>query len=78
MKTSAEILNNYLGLLRNLNHDTKLELIKKLVKSIKKDKSSMENCFERSFGALEDKKSADQIIEELKSSRNFTREIESI
>jgi len=76
VKANTEILNNYLGLLKNLNPDLKLELIKKLTKSVKKDISPKKNSFEKSFGAWKSKKKSDEIIEEIRSSRNFKREIE--
>lgn len=76
VKKNTEILNNYLGLMNNLNPNTKLELIERLSKSIKKDISIRKNSFERSYGAWESKKTSDEIIEEIRSSRNFNREIE--
>ncbi|MCF8308195.1 MAG: hypothetical protein K9I68_04215 [Bacteroidales bacterium] len=77
MKTNAEILNNYLGLLKNLNQETKLELIEKLAKSIKTGKKEKENRFEKSFGSWKSKKNSEQIINDIKESRTFNREIES-
>ena len=46
-------------------------------KSIKLN-SSDKNSFQKSFGAFKSKKSADEIIEEIKSSRAFNRQIEKI
>lgn len=77
MKTNAEIINSYLGLLKNLNQETKLELIEKLANSIKTGKKEKESRFENSFGSWKSKKSSDQIINEIRGSRTFNREIES-
>ncbi|MCF8232694.1 MAG: hypothetical protein K9J27_10940 [Bacteroidales bacterium] len=77
MKTNAEILNNYLGLLKNLSQETKLELIEKLAQSIKTGKKEKESRFEKSFGSWNSDKNPDQIINEIKGSRTFNREIES-
>lgn len=76
MKANTEILQNYLGLLHNLNPTTKIELIEKLSKSIKKDIKPKKNRFENSFGAWHGDETADEIIAEIRSSRTFNRKIE--
>lgn len=78
MKTNVEILNNYLGLLKNLSSEMKAELIKQLSLSLKKEKDGKEKKFGRSYGAWESKKPASQIIEEIRSSRYFKRQSESL
>jgi hypothetical protein len=55
----------------------KLKLIERLLKSVNKDMSSIDVRFERSFGAWDDSRDADEIINEIENSRNFDREIES-
>jgi hypothetical protein len=77
MKTEAQILDTYWGLLSNLNSDLKLQLIDRLSKSVDKDISTKKNRFEDSFGAWIDTRESEEIILELKNSRVFNREIES-
>lgn len=77
MKAETQILDGYWGLLSNLNPDLKLKLIEKLSKSVHKDLSANKNRFEKSFGAWNDSRESDEIINEIRSSRIFNREIES-
>jgi hypothetical protein len=76
-ETNTTIINGYIGLLENLSPDNKLDLISKLTASVKTDLSNKESSFKKSFGAFESEKTAEEIIEEIRSSRLFTREIES-
>jgi hypothetical protein len=71
------IINGYIELLENLSPSTKLELISKLTSSIKSDLKRKRSSFKKAYGAFESDKSAEEIIEELRSSRNFNRQIES-
>jgi len=77
MKTDTQILNNYLGLLTNLNPRLKLLLIEGLSKSIKKDITSRSDKIEKSFGAWQDSRNSEVIISEIRNSRTFNRKIES-
>ena len=67
----------YFGFLKNLNQESKLDLIAKLSQSVKEDISGQEIPLRDLFGAYQSKESADEIIEEIRSSRNFNRHIES-
>lgn len=71
------IVDGYLGLLENLSPSNKLDLISKLTASVKTDLTSKKSLFKKAFGAFESKNSAEEIIEEIRSSRVFNREIES-
>ena len=71
------IINGYIELLENLSPSTKLELISKLTSSIKSDLKRKRSSFKKAYGAFESDKSAEEIIEGLRSSRNFNRQIES-
>ena len=51
----------------------KLDLIAKLSDSIKSDLKSEKSLFQKSFGAFESKKSAEEIITEIRSSRMTNR-----
>lgn len=71
MQFNTAILNNYYGLLNNLDSESKLELIIKLSNSLMK--KNKKNNLDVLFGAFKTKKSADEIISDIKNSRNFKR-----
>lgn len=80
MKTTdinTTIIDGYLQLLDNLSPDIKLDLISKLTQSVKSDMKSKKSAFKKAFGGFVSKKSANEIISEIHSSRNFNRQIES-
>ena len=74
------LIDSYLGLLENLSPDNKLELISKLSDSLKSSKKPTEKPSDKSLddlsGAFIFDKSSDDLIKELKESRNFNRQIE--
>jgi len=74
---NTTILDGYIGLLENLSPDNKLDLISKLTASVKTDLGNKKSTFKKSFGAFVSEKTAEEIIEEIRNSRMFTREIES-
>lgn len=79
MKTSkidTVIVNGYFELLGNLSLTNKLDLISKLTASVKTDITSKKSMFNKAFGAFDSKKSAEEIIDDIRSSRVFNREIE--
>jgi hypothetical protein len=76
--TNTTIIDGYLQLLDNLSPTNKLDLISKLTASVKSDLTDKKSSFKKAFGAFQSKKSADQIIKEIRESRTFTREIEDI
>ena len=73
---NTTILDGYIGLLENLSPDNKLDLISKLTASVKTDLGNKKSTFKKSFGAFVSEKTAEEIIEEIRNSRMFTREIE--
>ena len=75
-ETNTTIINGYVGLLENLSPDNKLDLIAQLTASVKTDLGNKKSTFKKSFGAFESEKTAEEIIEEIRNSRLFTREIE--
>ncbi len=75
---NTTIIESYLQLLNNLSSDIKLDLIAKLTQSVKSDMKSKKNAFKKAFGGFTSKKSAEEIINEIHSSRNFNRQIESL
>ncbi|HAH56505.1 MAG TPA: hypothetical protein DCM02_14785 [Flavobacterium sp.] len=65
------IVETYSMLFDGLNSLSKIELIEKLTKSLKREKRIERDTFFESFGAFSDEKSAEEIILNLKSSRKF-------
>jgi hypothetical protein len=72
--TEKYIVNTYSNLFEGLNSVSKLELIEKLAKSIKKERKRSDKDFFKSFGAFGSEKSAEKIAKEIKESRKFNRE----
>jgi hypothetical protein len=72
------LIDSYLALLNNLSPDSKLELISKLSDSLKGSKKQTAKSINELFGAFVSIKSADQIISEIKTSRNFNRNTEEL
>ena len=70
------LIDGYLQMLDNLSPSDKLDLISKLTDSVKSDIKNKKSSFKEAFGAFESKKSADEIINEIRRSRTFTRQIE--
>lgn len=68
---NKNIVDTYSRLFEGLDAFTKLELIERLSKSLKKEKNSTEKAFFKSFGAFGSDKSAEEIVTEIKTSRNF-------
>ncbi len=71
--TDRHIVETYAGLFEGLSSTSKIELIESLSKSLKTEKTSKENSFYKSFGAFASNKSAEEIIEGIKLSRNFRK-----
>ena len=72
------LIDSYLGLLNNLSPDSKLELISRLSDSLKGSKKPTDKSISDLYGAFISKKSADEIITELKDSRIFNRKTEGL
>jgi hypothetical protein len=81
MKTTdlnTTLLDNYFGLIRNLSPEIKIDLIEKIAKTLKGNITSNKSSLTDAFGAWKSKKSADEIITELRENRNFNRQIETL
>jgi predicted metal-binding transcription factor (methanogenesis marker protein 9) len=70
------LIDSYLALLNNLSPESKLELISKLSDSLKGSKKPTNKSISDLYGAFISKKSADEIITDLKRSRQFNRKTE--
>jgi len=73
---NTTLIEGYLRLLGNLSPNNKLDLISKLTLSIKTDITGRKKSFFKAFGAWESKQSADEIINDIRNSRSFNRQIE--
>lgn len=68
---NRNIVNTYSGLFEGLDNSTKMELIKRLTKSLNKETNDTEKAFYKSFGAFPDDRPAEEITETIKASRKF-------
>ena len=74
--TEKHIIASYSTMFSGLSPLSKIALIESLTKLLKKDKVEKVDSFYKSFGAFSDEKSAEEIVNEIKSSRKFkNREI---
>lgn len=73
------IVDSYWGLLKHLSNDVKIRLINKLSASLVKEteKEDTTHLADKFYGAWVDARNAEDIIEDIRSSRNFSRTIES-
>ena len=69
------LIDNYIGLINNLEPKYKLEIIEKISKSLRNREKITER--KSTFGAFISKKSAEEIIEDVRSARKFNRVIET-
>jgi len=69
----SNLIDSYLDLLRSLSPENKLELISKLSDSLKGARKPADKSVSDLYGAFISKKSADEILSDLKASRNFKR-----
>jgi hypothetical protein len=72
---NTTLIDGYLRLLDNLSPNNKLDLISKLTLTVKTDITDKKKSFYKAFGAWESKQSADEIINDIRNSRTFNREI---
>jgi hypothetical protein len=73
-KININIVENYLTLLSGLSRDNKLELISKLSESLKTGERKRKKDLSSLYGALKTEQTAEEILAEIKNSRNFSRE----
>jgi len=68
----------YFGFLKNLNADSKLDLISKLSQSLKDSEQPVNTSLQSLFGAYKSEESAEEIIASIRASRISNRNIESL
>lgn len=73
-----DLIESYVSLLKNLSAANKLELISRLSESLNGQKTPSNKSANDLYGAFISKKSADEIIAELKNNRQFNRKTESL
>jgi hypothetical protein len=72
-----KLVDSYLDLLENLSSDSKLDIISRLSESLKSDGTNEAVSLRVLDGDFIPEKTADEIINDLKKARNFTRNTES-
>ncbi|MGD1895004.1 MAG: hypothetical protein ACFB15_30955 [Cyclobacteriaceae bacterium] len=75
---NTKIINGYLGLLKNLSPSSKLDLISKLTQSVKSDIRTQKKNLVKAFGAWDQEESADELVNTVRDSRLFSRQIEEL
>ena len=75
---TINVIDYYYGFLKNLKHDSKLNLISKLSESFKSTETIKEDSLQSLFGAYKSEETAEEIIASLRASRVFNRNIESL
>lgn len=68
-----QIFETCTALFEELSNERKTELIENFKKSLETSKKEKEKKFYRSFGAFQSKKSAEEIIADLRASRRFRK-----
>lgn len=76
--SNSHVLNSYWGLIKNLHISWKLDLIERLTQSIRQNLQQDPNTMKNAFGAWKSDQSAEEIIQELRNSRNTDRQIEGL
>ena len=72
------IADYYFEFLKNLNSESKRDLISKLSQSLKATESEEDTSLQSLFGAYKSSESAEEIITSIRSSRTFNRNTESL
>ncbi|OON69902.1 hypothetical protein [Hymenobacter sp. CRA2] len=76
---SASIADYYLGVLRNLSADSKLDLIARLSQSLKQEQQpAAPTSLQALFGAYQGEETAEELIAAIRQSRVSTRDIEPL
>ena len=75
---NVDVADYYLGVLQNLTHDAKLDLISRLSQSLKMENRPSDVSLQSLFGAYQSEETAEEIIAAIRDSRTFTRNIETL
>jgi len=74
---NKRLVDTYLELVKNLSPNSKLDLISALSNSLKSGKKDKKGSIKDLTGDFISEKTADEIIDDLKKARNFSRNTES-
>ena len=72
-----KIIDKYFRFLARLDNNSKKRLIIRLTESIETETDKKNNDFNNLFGAWNDKRNAEEIINEIRNSRSENRKIEN-
>ena len=75
---NISLADYYFSFLKNLNQESKLDLISKLSQSLKASENKEDTSLQSLFGAYKSDETAEEIIAELRASRIFNRKTESL
>lgn len=67
LSQNTSLADYYFGFLKNLNPNSKLDLISKLSQSLKENVTTSETSLQALFGAYQSEDTAEQIIESFKA-----------
>ncbi len=70
---NSKLIDSYLTMAKNMHTQTKLDLIKKLSESARTGHDQKQNNFYSAFGGWDEHDSAEEIIRNIRESRNFQR-----
>jgi hypothetical protein len=76
---TVSLLDNYLGLMKGLNREYKIQLAARLTREIAEEKDDHTNkmdIVDKFCGVWQSEKSADEIVAAIDADRTFTRTIE--
>lgn len=78
LELSKQALDHYFKILNNFSTSTKKRLIVMLTESIEGEEPQTSPKIDELYGAWQDDKSADEIVNEIKESRTYNREIDDL
>ena len=76
LSTNTVFIDNYYNLLNSLNREDKIKIMAKLSLSIAENSEEKRSFSRRFFGAFRSDESAEEIIANIRESRNFSRIVE--
>ena len=75
---NVNLTDYYFGFLKNLNPNSKLDLISKLSQSLKNKDVDADTSLQSLFGAYKSEETADEMIAGIRNSKVFNRNIEPL
>ena len=75
---NINLVDHYFGFLKNLNPNSKLDLISKLSQSLKNKDEITDISLQSLFGAYKSEETADEMMEGIRNSKVFNRNTEPL